>query len=285
MNTDNNLSILAVDDDPLNLEILATSLTREGHMVDCVTNGGDALLALNDRPSRYDLVLLDKMMPVMDGDECLSRIKKCGSLAGIPVIMQTASIGEEDIQSSLELGAASYITKPFTKKDLVAAIESVLNARVKEADVIVTRKKPNETYGSINLKLKTISKALQVKHSIVEYFGLSESKEGAIGELLVDAIQYGNVGLTKAEREILLEQGKWEEEINDRARSSERRHRSVSINLIRTNRYDEISVTHEGRKFNWRDYTETESPKYFTKFDDIEFDASGKTIRCKMYKF
>ena len=104
-------TILVVDDDPLNIEILG-GILENSYDVLFATNGEDALESVSRNAP--DLVLLDVMMPGMNGYEVCKEIKKNGPSANIPVIFVTSLESIEDEAYGLELGAIDYITKPFS---------------------------------------------------------------------------------------------------------------------------------------------------------------------------
>jgi DNA-binding response OmpR family regulator len=113
--------ILVVDDDDNVAEVVTRYLQREGYEVETVGNGRIALeRALADPP---DLVVLDLMLPGMDGLEVCRRLR---ALAPVPVIMLTARGGESERVVGLELGADDYVAKPFSPKELVARVRAVL---------------------------------------------------------------------------------------------------------------------------------------------------------------
>ncbi len=118
--------ILAVDDDPINLEIIEHSLRKSGYQVTTSSNGSKALLALNTSPHDFHLILLDRMMPVMDGIETLKQIRSSTELSSIPVIMQTAASSKEQVIEGLKAGALFYLTKPYSKKSLLTAVSNAL---------------------------------------------------------------------------------------------------------------------------------------------------------------
>jgi len=119
--------ILAVDDEEDILELLRFNLTKEGFAVVCAASGEEALKsALSHRP---DLVLLDLLLPGMDGLEVAKRLKNDPSTKEIPVIMVTAKGEEADIVTGLEVGAEDYITKPFSRKVLIARVRAVLRRK------------------------------------------------------------------------------------------------------------------------------------------------------------
>jgi len=116
--------ILVVDDEEDLLELVRYNLGNYGYKVDCVTSGEDALERL--RLSSPDLILLDLMLPGMDGLDVCRVVKNDSKTSHIPVIMLTARGVVADIVTGLELGADDYIIKPFSPRVLIARIKSVL---------------------------------------------------------------------------------------------------------------------------------------------------------------
>jgi DNA-binding response OmpR family regulator len=116
--------ILIAEDDPLMLRMIEFKLKQHGFLVRKASNGEEALnLARAEKPA---LILLDGMMPIMDGFETLRRLKESPDLRAIPVVMLTLKGSEQDIVYSLNLGAADYIVKPFHPGELIARIRKIL---------------------------------------------------------------------------------------------------------------------------------------------------------------
>lgn len=113
--------ILVVDDDPTVAEVVAGYLDRAGFHVERAGDGADALARAAAR--RPDLVVLDLMLPGMDGLEVCRRLRGQGP---VPVVMLTARGDEDDRILGLEIGADDYVTKPFSPRELVLRVESVL---------------------------------------------------------------------------------------------------------------------------------------------------------------
>jgi DNA-binding response OmpR family regulator len=116
--------ILVCDDDPLLVDLLQYRLESRGYEVVVAEDGGRALRRLGEM--RPDAILLDAMMPVIDGYEVLRKIREDATLADIPVIMLTARKQEQDIVTALELGANDYLVKPFIPEELVARLARLL---------------------------------------------------------------------------------------------------------------------------------------------------------------
>jgi two-component system phosphate regulon response regulator PhoB len=119
--------ILAVDDEEDILELLRFNLTKEGFAVVCAGSGEEALKLT--RLEKPELILLDLLLPGIDGLEVAKRLKNDPSTRGIPVIMVTAKGEEADIVTGLEVGAEDYITKPFSRKVLIARVRAVLRRK------------------------------------------------------------------------------------------------------------------------------------------------------------
>ncbi len=116
--------ILVVDDVEQNRDLLARRLTRQGHTIVLAESGTEALENLAQAP--FDLVLLDVMMPGMDGYETLSRIKSDMNLRAVPVIMVSALNEMDSVVRCIELGAADYLAKPFDPILLKARVDACL---------------------------------------------------------------------------------------------------------------------------------------------------------------
>ncbi|MBW3620416.1 MAG: response regulator transcription factor [Actinobacteria bacterium] len=117
--------ILVCDDDPGVRDLLSLTLQLD-HKVTVVESGVQALQYLADSGGAADVLLLDVMMPDLDGFDTLRRIRTSAVTADLPVIMLTARVGEDDYVRGYETGADAYLSKPFDPADLDEAIETVL---------------------------------------------------------------------------------------------------------------------------------------------------------------
>jgi diguanylate cyclase (GGDEF)-like protein len=125
--------ILVVDDDPDILQYVKMNLEREGFEAETASNGLDALRLAADHPP--SLVLLDVMMPGMDGLATLRHLRNDAPTASVPVVMLTARALAQDRVKGLDLGADDYITKPFAVEELVARVRTVIRRAQQMRDV------------------------------------------------------------------------------------------------------------------------------------------------------
>jgi two-component system alkaline phosphatase synthesis response regulator PhoP len=130
--------ILVVDDEENIRELVKYNLAREGYQVDTANSGEEALKQIHS--TLPDLIVLDLMLPGMDGLDVCRQLKSDGRTAHIPIVMLTVKGDESDIVIGLELGADDYIIKPFSPKVLLARLRAVLRRRekepVQESDII-----------------------------------------------------------------------------------------------------------------------------------------------------
>jgi two-component system sensor histidine kinase/response regulator len=140
--------ILIVDDLPENLQVLAGHLTEQGYEILAATNGARALALVRNR--KPDLILLDIMMPEMDGFAVCTALKEDEHSADIPVIFITARSDTEDILRGFELGAVDYVTKPFRPPELLARVRTHIEL-----------KSSRDLFSTYNKQLERISKHLR----------------------------------------------------------------------------------------------------------------------------
>lgn len=153
--------LLVVEDDPDIAELLRHYLERAGHEVQVLTQGADAVPRV--RAERPDLVILDRMLPGLDGLEICRLLRAQPSTADLPVMMLTARAEESDRIVGLELGADDYITKPFSAKEVVARVNALLRRSTRAgsptaaADPVTPAGPPPSTrvleYGEIRMDL------------------------------------------------------------------------------------------------------------------------------------
>lgn len=121
--------ILVVDDEEDILELVSYNLSKAGYRVSRAATGEEALKTARARVP--DLVLLDLMLPGVDGFEVCNTLKRDPRTANVPVVMLTARGEEPDIVAGLEMGADDYVTKPFSPRVLLARVRAVLRRRTK----------------------------------------------------------------------------------------------------------------------------------------------------------
>jgi CheY-like chemotaxis protein len=123
--------ILLVDDVEINREIVMALLEPSGVLIDCAENGYKAVEMFELNPKRYDLVLMDVQMPVLDGYEATKRIRSgsAPNAGAIPVIAMTANVFQEDIARCLACGMNGHLGKPISLEAIVAVLRRYLGQK------------------------------------------------------------------------------------------------------------------------------------------------------------
>ena len=143
----NKQHILIIDDEPINLKILSRKLETEGYEIIVASRGETALHLV--KQSLPDLILLDIMMPEMDGYEVCQKLKESPQTAEIPIIFLTSKTNTEDVIKGFELGAVDYVGKPFKHLELLARVKTHLKLRSTESQL----QKMELNYSLINREL------------------------------------------------------------------------------------------------------------------------------------
>jgi signal transduction histidine kinase len=170
-NAERKRSILVVDDVPKNIQILGSILREEGYEISFALNGRDALSKVE--ASRPDIILLDVMMPEMDGYETCSFLRENESTRDIPVIFLTAKTDEESRIKGFQVGAQDYVTKPFNTPELLARVNTHLQLKkVRDEMVFINKqlRQENVLRESILTKLAVTNEKLKDADSIKNEF-------------------------------------------------------------------------------------------------------------------
>lgn len=136
--------ILAVDDEPVNLQVLSNMLSVEKYRVTKMSGGQEVLEICKDEEKRPDIILLDIMMPGMSGFEVCRKLREKYNSLELPIIFLTAKTQVEDMVDGLSIGANDYIMKPFSKKVLLSRIETQITLKKQQNELKVKERLENE---------------------------------------------------------------------------------------------------------------------------------------------
>lgn len=288
------MQILVVDDEPFNLDIIIETLDDPAYRLTTADSGEEAWERLSKQGSHYDLVVLDRMMRGIDGIEVLRRIKADPRLAEIPVIMQTAAASPDQVREGLQAGAHYYLTKPFE----LEALETIVRAALEDAaqrrallDGMSHQARVMRLADSAVFRIRTLDDAQHLAALLGNLF--PEPQLGAMGlsELLINAIEHGNLGIQFAEKSKLKEQDRWHEEVEQRLGMPEYRDRVVTVSLDRKGAAWEFVIEDEGQGFEWEKYLELDPERAFAPngrgialarqlaFSTLTYEGCGNRVR------
>ncbi|MFN0162110.1 MAG: response regulator [Burkholderiales bacterium] len=281
--------LLLVDDEPLNLEILAEHLDDARYVTVQACNGAEAWQMLDADPAGFDLVLLDRMMPVMNGMELLAKVRADVRFAAMPVVMQTAAAAVDQVAEGLRHGAHYYLTKPFEREVLLAIVESALEQRRNRVALLDDRPDPRSIVDA-EFEFRTLPEARRLAGFLAGTCPEPGQVVLGLAELMINAIEHGNLGITYREKSDLNERGIWREEVERRLLQPEYAGRRARIKVACGDDGVTFVIKDEGAGFDWQRYLEMDPERAFdshgrgiamsrmVSFATLEYSGRGNVV-------
>lgn len=252
-----NSHILVVDDDLMARQVLKEYLKLEGYQVTEAVNGEQAFNILTKSPNTFDVVLLDIQMPILNGLEVLKKIKENNYLHHIPVIMQTGVSEQKSILEGFKLGAFHYLIKPIN----IELISTVISSAISNSDLYCDLKQEIYQHNSaINLLgdgvfyFQTLKQAHALARLLAKTCSNPEKVVIGLAELLSNAIEHGNLGISYTEKGELIKEGLFDKEIERRLELKGNASKKASVRLQQLEQGQFMIIKDEGQGFNWRQY-------------------------------
>jgi DNA-binding response OmpR family regulator len=250
-------TILAVDDDPANLHIIREIFKREPVSISYAESGEHALRILADSANSFDVVLLDRMMPGLNGLEVLRRMKAEPRLAHTPVVMQTAAGAPDEVCEGLTAGAHYYLTKPYAPSTLRTIVRAALEYARDRRELESRAEHASDALPMLigaTFRVRTLHEAQRVAGFLAQLCPDPKVAVLGIAELLVNAIEHGNLGVTCAEKAELMRADGLAQELARRQQLPECRDRTASIRVERMESELQFTISDEGAGFDFRPY-------------------------------
>ncbi len=251
--------ILLVDDEPHNLEIVCEYLNEFNYRISMAKDGAIAWQMLEDEPENYDVILLDRMMPNMNGMEVMAKIQQHPIVKYCPVILQTAKAGKEDIYEGLQSGAHYYITKPFEKEMLFSVVKTAIRDRQLFKTLHDIMDKSNQTLGlmeSAIFKFQSLEEAHNLATLLANTSRNPSKVVMGLGELMINAVEHGNLDIGYEQKTLLNKENKWNDEIKQRLQADENKNKYAEVRFKHNGSKIEITISDEGKGFDWKKYLE-----------------------------
>ena len=289
--------ILVVDDEPFNVEILREYLEDNGYHVISADDGDKALDIIESNQHDFDAILLDRMMPNMNGMEVLKTLKKSDTHKNLPVIMQTAAAANKEIIQGIEAGAYYYLTKPYEPEILISIVNSAVNDynRIKNlASSTSTFETGSHLIETIDFTLQTLTEVDHVVAMLSKIIPSQDRMVLGLTELLTNAIEHGNLAIGYDLKTKLLNNKSWRSEIEKRLSQEMYKHKHVRIHCEFDSKMLKISITDEGQGFDSEKYLQIDSNRLqdnhgrgiamasLVSFDKITYKGSGNEVYCEL---
>lgn len=282
--------LLVVEDEPINLEILTSTLRDSGYAILSATTGADAWSLIRSHQERIDAILLDRLLPDMDSLNLLVKLKTDIGLTHVPVIMQTSLSSEQDVADGLKAGAYYYLVKPFPADTLLAIVRSAIQDR--------------RDYLALQQSLQyTRSILSHLDHGAFWFRTPQEARDlAALGahvapdpqrvilgltELMLNAVEHGNLEITYAEKSALIASDTLETEVERRLSQPDYGLRRARLSIKRDQAGVHFQISDEGSGFDWRSFIEMSPARAFDthgrgiamsrllSFDRLEYLGNG----------
>jgi len=265
--------ILIVDDESHNRALLRRILRKGGFTFEIAKNGEEALSFL-EKNADYATVLLDRMMPGINGLNVLKAIKENERLRDIPVIFQTALAQPEEVAEGIKAGSFYYVTKPYPPDEQLLAIvhaaigEYESRVRIREDRAKISEQTQKTLNGlrmidRIELSLQTLE---QVQAATIVLSGICPDPDKVVmglQELLINGVEHGNAGITYDEKSSLNEAGNWSEEVKRRLALPENKNKRVRVSLERQGNVIQFTIKDDGPGFRWNNYLKISQDRIF----------------------
>ena len=241
-----------------------------------------------------DLILLDRMMPVLDGIEFLKRYRAATNLKRIPVIMQTAASEPDRFAKGWNSGCSITWTKPYDEEVLISLVKAAIEDSRRSRDLYAAmeeRDGPLRWYRRCDWNSRPLPRRARLPQRLPTF-----SRSGSGGqwdfELLINAVEHGNLGIQYAEKTALLHAGRWLSEVELRQASPDYNHKQVSVHMQRHADHMILQIDDEGDGFDWKKYMEFNAERAsdphgrgiamanMLSFDKFAYQGKGNSVIC-----
>lgn len=285
--------ILVVDDEPYNLEIIADYLDQTGYELLTATDGRQAWKILEQSADDIDLVLLDRMLPGLCGMQILAKMKDHLVLQHTPVIFQTAKIDRQDIIEGMQAGAFYYLSKPFAEEMLRSVVKTALEEHQHYKMLQNELEKRTRTLNLMQhgqFRFRTLEEAHDLALFISNTCPVPGRVLTGLTELMINAVEHGNLGISYAEKTDLIANNRWRNEVEHRLTLRENLYKFATLIYQLGDNQIRITIKDKGDGFDWQNYLEVALDRIadnhgrgiamakILSFDDIVFKGNGNEV-------
>ncbi len=290
--------ILAIDDEDFNLEIIEEILGFADYNVITALNGEEGLKALEEN-NDISVIVLDRMMPVMNGIQFMSHLKENEDYAQIPVIMQTAATSQKEIMEGINTGVYYYLTKPYDAEVLLSIVRAAEKDAQHKHKMLANVQDYQFALGMMEsavFKFKSLQETANLACFIANCFPVPERVVLGISELMVNAIEHGNLGISCEEKTALIQDGRWKNEVENRLDQKKYEDKAATLKYENLTDKIQITITDQGKGFDWKsklDFSNIDmtAPNgrgimmaKTISFDELFYNKVGNEVTCIVTK-
>lgn len=255
---DTPLNILVVEDNRIERMFMEEHIKELSHNMFAAEDGQQALDILRSKDSpNIDVILMDRMMPVMDGITAVKRIKEDKVLRKIPIVMITGAASAKDIQEGIDAGVFYYLAKPVNEE----VLKSVLSAATREAtqnralsEELTRHKASFNLIQTCKFHFRTLEEAESLSAFMAHCFPDPQRVLPGLAEIMINSIEHGTYEIGYDKKTVLIESGTMRAEIQRRQSMPEYKDRFVEAVITHKDNGIYVVITDQGQGFNWRRY-------------------------------
>ncbi len=286
-------TILIVDDEPINLDIICAHLENDNYKLVTANDGQEAWSLLESSPESFDTIILDRMMPTLDGMQLLANIKENEMMEHVPVVMQTAKAENQDVIEGLKAGAYYYLTKPYNGDVLKTIVRSAVNDRLHEKSLHESLRQGRQIFDLMTFgrfKIRNLLQCNLVASQVAHLCPQPHRVVTGISELLINALEHGNRRIGYDEKSKLMRSGMWQLEIERRLKSKQNSGGFIELEFNVHAESVQIRIRDQGQGFDWTPYMDFDPDRAFdphgrgiavarlSSFDDLEYIGEGNEV-------
>jgi DNA-binding response OmpR family regulator len=289
--------LLAVDDDPVSLLAIQKHLEKAGYQTQTASGGEAAWTLLDAGTERFDALILDRVMPGLDGLHLLARLRVDDRFRLTPVILQTAAATPQEMLEGFEAGASYYLTKPLNAAMLLAMVKAAV-ADARSVGELRTQIRDQES--SLQLMMegrfeyRTVGEALRISAHLAHAFPDPERVSMGLLELMVNAVEHGNLGIGYKRKGELIDDNALDQEVARRLELPEHKGKKVEVRFIRDDDQVEVRIRDQGIGFDYLPFLCFQAERAFDShgrgiamakmcsFDILEYRGVGNEVRAKV---
>jgi len=286
--------ILVIDNNHDSINYLQNVLDPKQYNIVTINDGKKGFDLLLNQPEHFSAIIIGQEILNTNSIRLLHKINSCSMLKAIPVIMEASFGTMEEMDLCIRAGARYYIPKPIDK----AIIPSVIATAVRDHDRYrlveqsVIHSKPLNTLIMATFKVKQLDEAQNLAAFLANECPNPKLAAIGINEILINAIEHGNLGITYQEKTKLHQSTAWLAEIERRLFLPENHDKVVTATFNKSNTHINIRITDEGNGFDWRQYQNLDSNRAFDNhgrgiimartlaFEDLIYHGKGNDVEC-----
>ncbi len=285
--------VLAVDDSRTQLALIVDKLGQYGYKALQAENGAVALEIIEANAADIDAIILDREMPIMDGMALIRKLKATPRLRRLPVVMLTGLDRPDQVSEGIAAGVFYYLTKPL-QDDVFGAVLSAAITESRRGRALGQELQKHRTAFSLlnemGFTLRTLEQAEDTASFLANAYPRPERVVNGLAELLINAIEHGNLELGHIRKAELLQSGGYQAELTKRAADPHYASRHVQARFVRAGGALQVTITDQGQGFDWQRWLRFDPSQAGAKngrgiaqahligFDTLVYNQAGNSV-------